>query len=299
MMLEHAAGRPVDNARLGILLMVIASALWTLHDAVSKDLAAQYSVFQILFIRSLFAFVPLLVFAWRDGGLATLRTRRPFANIGRGIVGVTSFTLFLLALPLMPLANVFAIGMSAPLVITALSGPLLGERVSLRQWAAVLVGFAAVLVMLRPGGDMVPLAVALVLASNLCYAVGMMLTRTLGRTESAATMTLFGSTVFLLVGAAVTPFVWVTPALGDLALMAFIGLIAGLAQYSMTQAFRIAPPATVTPFEYTCMVWAVILGFAIWGDVPSWTVLAGSAVIVLSGLYIVRAQAPAPPDPQS
>jgi drug/metabolite transporter (DMT)-like permease len=288
MALEGTAGRPADNARLGILLMVVASALWTLHDAISKDLTQHYSVFQILFVRSVFAFIPLLFFIWRDGGFATVATRRPLANLGRGLVGVTSFSLFLFALPLMPLANVFAIGMSSPLIITALSGPLLGERVSGRQWAAVLVGFAAVLVMLRPGGDMVPLAVALVLASNLCYALGMTLTRTLGRTESAATMTLFGSLVFLTVGATVTPFVWVTPALFDFGLMAFIGLIAGLAQYSMTQAFRIAPPATVTPFEYTCMVWAVLLGLAIWGDVPSWSVLGGATVIVLSGLYIVR-----------
>lgn len=293
MALEHAAGRPADNVRLGILLMVAASALWTLHDAVSKLLTEHYSVFQILFVRSLFAFLPLLALAWRAGGIGTLRTRRPAANLGRGIIGVTSFTLFLFALPLMPLANVFAIGMSAPLFIAALSGPLLGERVGGRQWAAVLVGFAAVLVMLRPGGDMVPLAVVLVLGSNLCYALGMTLTRTLGRSESAATMTLFGCAVFLAVGAAVSPFVWITPTLVDFALMAFIGLIAGLAQYCMTQAFRIAPPAAVTPFEYTCMVWAVVLGLAIWGDVPGWSVLAGAAVIVLSGLYILRTQAPA------
>lgn len=273
-------------------MMMAATALWAAHDAAGKWLTEEYSIFQILFMRSLFSFVPILLLARRDGGMACLRTRRLAAVLGRGCLGVTAFSLFLAALPLMPLADAYAIAMSAPLFITALSVPLLGERVGPRRWGAVLIGFAAVIFMLQPGGGpesgIVPLAAAILLASNLFYALGMMATRALGRTESAVCMTFYGGLLFLAIGAVTAPFVWVTPSPGDFALLAAVGILAGLAQYCMTQAFRIAPPATVAPFEYSAVVWAVILGFVIWGDLPGWTVSLGAAVIVLSGLYILH-----------
>ena len=295
-MVERKAALPrADSARRGILMMVIATALWSAHDAASKWLTEEYSIFQILFLRSLFALFPILLLVHREGGLAQLRTRRLAALLGRGCLGATAFGLFLAALPLMPLASAYAIAMSAPLLITALSVPLLGERVGPRRWAAVLVGFAAVLLMIRPeagdgwtGGEIPLVGAGILLVAMLFYALGMMATRALGRTESAARMTFYASLVFLAAGAATAPFVWVTPSLGDLALFAAVGLLAGLAQYCMTQAFRIAPPATVAPFEYSAMVWAVIFGFLIWGDLPGWQVSVGSAVIVLSGLYVLH-----------
>jgi drug/metabolite transporter (DMT)-like permease len=285
------ARHPADDARLGIAMMVAAAAVWALHDAASKWLAESYPVFQILLTRSVFGLLPILLIAHRTGGLGKLRSRRTAALLGRGSMGAASFILFLLALPMMPFADIFAVTMSAPLVITALSSFILREPVGWRRWSAVLVGFAAVLVIVQPEGGIVPEAAALLLASVLFYAVAMLATRRLGRTESAATMSFYSGLVFLLVGAAVAPFVWGPPPLADFALMAGTGLLAGLAQYCMTQAFRVAPPATVAPFEYTTMVWALILGYLVWGDFPSWMVLGGAVVIIASGLYVLHREA--------
>jgi drug/metabolite transporter (DMT)-like permease len=283
--------RPADNPRLGILMMVSACAVWALHDAASKWLATGYPVFQILFMRSLFALVPILLLAQRQGGLRTLRSARVGAMLGRGALGVVSFTLFLVALPMMPFADVYAIAMAGPLFITALSSLILREHVGWRRWSAVLVGFAAVLVMVQPQGGIVPAAAALLIGSVFFYALAMMATRRLGRSEAAATMSFYSGLLFLATGAATAPFVWIAPDATDFALMAGTGLLAGLAQYCMTQAFRVAPPATVSPFEYTTMVWAVLLGFLIWGDLPSLIVLGGAVVIVLSGLYVLHREA--------
>jgi drug/metabolite transporter (DMT)-like permease len=283
---SHA--HPADNPRLGILMMVVACGVWALHDAASKWLASDYSVFQILLMRSLFALVPILLLAQRQAGLRALRSRRVRAMLGRGALGVTSFTLFLVALPMMPFADVYAIVMAAPLFITALSSLMLREHVGWRRWAAVLVGFAAVVVMVQPEGGIVPEAAALLIGSVLFYALAMMATRRLGRYERATTMSFYSGLLFLAVGAASAPFVWIAPSFADFALMAATGLLAGVAQYCMTQAFIVAPPATVSPFEYTTMVWAVLLGFLVWHDFPSWIVLGGSVVIVGSGLYVLH-----------
>jgi drug/metabolite transporter (DMT)-like permease len=284
-----AAGlHTVDNPKLGILMMVTACGVWALHDAASKWLASDYAVFQILVMRSLFAFVPILLLAHHQGGLRTLRSRRVPELLGRGALGVTSFTLFLVALPMMPFADVYAIVMAGPLVITALSSLILREHVGWRRWSAVGVGFAAVVVMVQPQGGIVPEAAALLMGSVLFYALAMMATRRLGRSERATTMSFYSGLLFLAVGLVTAPFVWVPPGAGDLALMAGTGVLAGLAQYCMTEAFRVAPPATVSPFEYTTMVWAVVLGFLIWDELPTWIVLGSSVVIVLSGLYVLH-----------
>lgn len=284
---SHAAPQ-ADNPALGILLMCAAAGLWVLHDAISKWLTESYSIFQVLFMRSLFAFLPLTVFLQREQGFAGLVTPRLWAIIGRGCLGLASFGLFLAALPRMPLADVFAIVMSAPLVIAALSMPLLGERVGARRWMAVLIGFGAVLFMVRPAGGLEPIGALLVLGSVIFYALAMIATRVIGRAESASTMSFYTSAVFLAFGAATTPFVWRDPSAFDLLLMVGTGLLAGSAQYCMTQAFRIAPVAVVAPYEYTSMVWALLLGFLIWGDVPGTAVIGGALVIVASGLYVLH-----------
>jgi len=196
--------------------------------------------------------------------------------------------LFLAALPLMPLTDIFAIVMSAPLLITALSAPLLKEPVGFRRWMAVLVGFSAVLVMVRPGGDIDPLAALLVMGSVITYAFAMILTRRLGSTESAGAMTFFSALVFLAVGLIAAPFSWTQPTLIGLLLMAATGLLAGSAQYCLTEAFRIAPPSVIAPFEYTSLLWAMLFGFLVWGDVPTLLVLVSAAVVIASGIYVLH-----------
>jgi drug/metabolite transporter (DMT)-like permease len=292
-----------DNSARGVLLMSFAAFLWVLHDAISKWLVEDYSIYQVLLVRTLFSLLPIAIVVRREGGYPRLRGSRVWVCLGRGCLAVASFSLFLAALPEMALAEVFAIVMSAPLLISALSALLLKERVGPRRWIAVLVGFSAVLVMVRPGGNLAAAGALYVLASVVVYSLAMILTRRLGSTESAGAMTFYSALVFLGVGVIAAPFTWKPPGATAMLLMAATGVLAGSAQYCMTEAFRIAPPSVVAPFEYTSLIWAMLLGFIVWDDVPGALVLASAGVVIVSGIYVLhdevaerrRERAAAPP----
>lgn len=277
-----------DNSTLGVLLMSLAAFLWVLHDTISKWVMDDYSIYQVLLLRTIFSLLPIAIVLRREGGMIRLRSSKVWVCLGRGCLAVACFMLFLAALPLMPLTDIFAIVMSAPLLISALSALLLKETVGFRRWIAVLIGFSAVLVMVRPGGHIDPIAALLVMGSVITYAFAMVLTRRLGTTESAGAMTFYTALVFLAVGLIAAPFTWVQPTLIGLLLMAATGLLAGSAQYCLTEAFRIAPPSVVAPFEYTSLIWAMLFGFLVWGDVPTTLVLVSAAVVIASGLYVLH-----------
>jgi drug/metabolite transporter (DMT)-like permease len=277
-----------DNASLGVVLMTFAAFVWVLHDAVSKWLMQDYSIYQVLLLRTVFSLFPILFVVRREGGYIRLRNSRVWICLFRGCLAVACFTLFLAALPLMPLTDIFAIVMSAPLLIYALSSLILKESVGLRRWVAVSIGFIAVLVMVRPEGDVFSPGALYVVGSVVAYSFAMILTRVLGSTETSGAMTFYSSLVFLTVGLIAAPFTWIQPTPIGWALMAATGLLAGAAQYCMTEAFRIAPPSVVAPFEYTSLFWAMLFGYFVWGDVPSGLVLAGSAVVVVSGIYVLH-----------
>ncbi len=277
-----------DNFSLGALLMSFAAFLWVLHDAISKWLMQDYSIYQVLLLRTVFSLLPILIVVRREGGYRRLRGARVWVCLGRGCLAVACFGLFLAALPLMPLTDAFAIVMSAPLLISALSALVLKERVGFRRWAAVLVGFSAVLVMVRPGGDIASSGALFVVGSVVAYSFAMILTRRLGSTESAGAMTFYSALVFLAVGLIAAPFSWIQPTPIGMLLMAATGVLAGSAQYCLTEAFRIAPPSVVAPFEYTSLLWAMLFGFLVWGDVPSTLVLVSAAVVIASGIDLLR-----------
>ena len=277
-----------DNSTLGVLLMSLAAFLWVLHDAISKWLMQDYSIYQVLLLRTVFSLLPILIVLRHEGGTVRLRNARVWVCLGRGCLAVACFALFLAALPLMPLTDIFAIVMSAPLLISALSALVLKERVTFRRWVAILVGFSAVLVMVRPGGDVISPGALLVVGSVVVYSFAMILTRRLGSTESAGAMTFYSALVFLAVGLIAAPFSWIRPTPIAMLLMAATGLLAGSAQYCLTEAFRIAPPSLVAPFEYTSLLWAMLFGFLVWGDVPTTLVLVSAAVVIVSGIYVLH-----------
>jgi drug/metabolite transporter (DMT)-like permease len=277
-----------DNSTLGVSLMSFAAFLWVLHDAISKWVMQDYSIYQVLLLRTVFSLLPILIVVRHEGGYNRLRDARVWICLGRGCLAVSCFALFLAALPLMPLADIFAIAMSAPLLISALSALVLKEPVGFRRWMAVLVGFSAVLVMVRPGGDVNSQGALLVVGSVVVYSFLMILTRKLGCTESAGTMTFYSALVFLAVGLIAAPFTWIPPTPTAFLLMAATGLLAGSAQYCLTEAFRIATPSLVAPFEYTSLLWAMLFGFLVWGDVPTALVLMSAAVVIVSGLYVLH-----------
>ena len=274
----------------GIGFMLLAVTLYGFMDALIKYQAARYPVVEVMFFRSLFALVPL---AWlvRRGGLSSLRTRQPRLQAVRAIIGFISLICFIEAFALMPLADVVAIGFAAPLFITALSVPLLGEQVGWRRWSAVLVGFLGVLIMVRPGSGLLGIGAVVALLGTLTYALSIITIRRLSATDGNAP-TVASFTVFAVVATgAVLPFFWVTPATGDWVMLVAIGLLGGAAQIAFTHAFSLAPPVIVAPFDYANMLLATMLGYLIWGDVPTATILAGAVLVIASGLYIVYREA--------
>lgn len=276
----------------GIAYALLGVFLFSAHDVLVKWLVADYPVLEIIFFRSLAALIPCALFVRREGGVRALRTRRRSLLLLRGLLGVSAFGPFYLAYAFLPLADVIAIGFSAPLFVTALSAPLLGEKVGWRRWAAVVVGFLGVLVMVRPGSTMFEAAALLALAGSALYALAMIVTRRLVATETTAAVIVFANLVYIAVGGLSLPFRWVAPSAGDALLLAALGLITGCAQFWMTQAYRYARAATVAPFDYTALIWAVLFGYLIWGDVPGVGVALGASLVIATGLYILRREAP-------
>lgn len=277
-----------DNPTIGILAFNCGLFLWVVHDAISKWLIETYPAFEIMFLRSLIA-LPLimLIVRWEQGRL-DLRTNRFWTLVARGLLSVASFTMFLYGLKLMLLADAFAISMSGPLFIAALAGPLLKEPATRRQWIAVLVGFAAVLVMVRPGGSISLPGALVMIGATMLFALSVISTRLLGRTESAGVISVFVMGMFVMAGAAAMPFMWITPTPVDMIVMVVIGVLSAGAMYCTIFSFRIAPPALLGPFQYTALVWALLIGYLWWGDTPGATVLAAGGVVVASGLYVLR-----------
>ena len=274
----------------GILMMVLAVFLFTCMDAVVKWVGQTYPTGQIVFFRNLLAFLPVLLFVGRTGGVAVLRTTRLGGHFLRGIVGLAAMASFFAAYALLPLGEAVAIGMSGPIFMTALSMPLLGEQVGVRRWSAVVVGFMGVLLMTRPGAEALAPGALLALSGAVFYALAMISIRKLSRTEHPTAIVFYFTLFATLAAAASLPFgQWITPkSLTDLGLLITIGLIGGFAQFAMTHAFRLAPIAIVAPFDYLAVVFAMVLGYAVWGDLPDAWILGGAAVVILSGLYILH-----------
>lgn len=275
------------NIRYGILCIIGAALLFTSSHAAIKMEASSFHVVQLVFFRSFFAFLPLAPFIFRSG-VDLLKTRRPGLHAGRCVAGITSMFAYFYALGFLPLADLTAINFTMPLFVTALSVPLLGERVGWRRWTAVAVGFGGVLLITRPGAGMLDPMVLIALFSAFGYAVAVICMRRLGSTDSSATTTFYFTAVSAVISGVLLPFYWQTPSGIEWVVLIMIGVVSGGAQLMMTLGYRFAPAAIVAPFDYIALVWAALLGFVIWGDVPTAWVVSGAAVVIASGLYILR-----------
>lgn len=274
----------------GIACMVIGGALLTLNDAVVKWLSDSYPVGEILFVRGLFVFIPVALIAWRMGGLSALTIHHVGAQSARAGLTVISTVFYLVALTVMPLADVVAVAFAGPLFLTALAVPLLGEPVGWRRWSAVTVGFAGILVMFRPGGEALHWVALLPLIGALLSAVRDIITRRLTATV-AVTETSVGILCYTTIGVTLAGLTthaagWRMPAPGDMTLLALSGFLIGAAQYLLIEAFRLAQAGLVAPFRYANVIWAVLFGFLIWGDLPDRWMLLGATLVIGSGLYI-------------
>jgi drug/metabolite transporter (DMT)-like permease len=277
----------VDRPALGIVLMIAGIAGFAVMDATIKWLTADYPVTQVVALRSWFGLPFLCLLALYEGGLKALKTRRPLVHIGRyTLVLALSFSFFW-ALSQMKLVDAIAITFAAPILITALSVPLLKEPVGLHRWLAISIGFCGVLIMLRPGAGVFQWAALVVLGSAVVYALLMITTRAFKSTESTAALMLYPQLGMSLTGIVFAPLFWVTPNLSDLGLFALAGMFGSVGVVCLTNAFRLAPAATISPFEYTALIWATLLGFLLWDELPDTYTLIGTGIVITSGLYII------------
>ena len=280
-----------DRVGHGILCMLAAITAMSMMDAIAKWLGAGYPIVELVFFRYLFALVPILFVVWQGGGLAALRFHWRLGHLLRGAFGLGAVFCFFMGLRYLPLAEAMSIGFAAPLFVTALSVPLLGERVGPRRWGAVAAGFLGVLVMTRPGAEAFRPEALFILAAALCYALAMLVTRRLARTDTTPAIMLANTAFSLVVSGLALPFGWRTPLGEDLLMFAAMGLIGGTGMYFMTQAYRYAPAAVVAPFDYTALLWGTLLGWLVWHELPGPNVWLGAVIVVASGLYIIHREA--------
>ncbi len=284
-----ADGAPIQRIGAGIAFRVGAMVCMAGLFAIVKWASLKgVPVFEILFFRNAFAFIPLGIYIARTTGPSILRTTRPGAHMTRAAVGLTGMIGGFVAVAHLPLTEATALSFSAPLFMTAMSAVILHEHVGRHRWAAVGVGFLGVLIMVRPDPThMVSIGTIFGLIGAVGSAGAMIAIRQIGRTEPGPRIVFYFTLAGALVGLASLPFGWVMPDPLTLALLVCAGLLGGVGQLLLTQALRVAPVAAVAPFDYTQLVWAGLIAFLVWGEIPRPAMLAGAAVVAASGLYIV------------
>jgi drug/metabolite transporter (DMT)-like permease len=287
--IPDAAARERAQRLTGIALMCAAVACFSLLDTTAKYLNLYMSTLQVVWARYTGAFlIPFVVSnPWTRPGLT--RTARPALQIGRSVLLLGSTVCNFIALRYLQLDETIALAFSMPFFVAALSGPILGEWVRWRRWTAIMVGFAGVIVVARPGPDTFQPAAVLSIAAALCYALYAIITRILARTDSNETTLFYSNVVGAVVLLPVVPFVWTTPS--DplvIALMVATGAIGSLGHYFLIAGHRLAPAAVLSPFVYSEIVWVIVLGYLVFGDLPNRWTLVGCTIIVASGLYLLH-----------
>ncbi|CAM5764424.1 DMT transporter permease [Labrys miyagiensis] len=289
------AGIGIVSVRMGIALYLTGVFFFALNDALGKWLVADYSVGQLMLLRSVGAAVVLLPLAWHlkvdlfDFSQWRLQIVRILCMAGDTFA-------FYYATRTMPLADVMTFYMAAPLIITALSVPLLGERVEPFRWAAVLAGFIGVLIALQPSAALFSSASPIALFGAVMFGLAVTVTRRLRRTHWLP-LVVWQFAGAAVIGGATLPFAWTTPDWFDTGLMFLVGIVAMLCFICITRALSMAPAATLAPFQYSAMVWATLMGWLVWRDIPTLPIVVGNVIIIGSGLFVFymdRAARPVP-----
>ncbi len=270
--------------------MCASILLFAVMDTIVKWLGAHYPTSQIVFFRCVLALPFIVILIIQAGGIQIVRTQQSGVHFLRAFCGVLSMALAFWGFSQMRLADAIAILFAAPILMTALSVPLLRERVGPRRWAAVFVGFIGVMVVVNPGGGVFDWAAIVVLIAAALMALAMIIIRKLAATESAVSITfwftvagcIFGTIWVMIEG-------WVPPvSLRDWGLLVSVGLLGSVAQYLMTVSFRHAEVALLAPLEYMSIFWTTLLAYWIWAEIPTFRVFVGAGIVIASGLYIVH-----------
>lgn len=279
--------RPTPHGYMGPLLALVAFGIFSTHDVFIKLLGGIYSPIQIVFFSVLFSFPLATVFLLRDTTSDTLLPKHPYWMAARTVAAViTGFSAFY-AFSVLPLAQTYAIIFASPLLITILAIPILGEKVRLRRWLAVLVGLAGVLIVLQPGQVPLELGHLAALAAAFFGAFASIIVRKIGREERTVVILLYPMVANFLVMGALLPLVYVPMPIEHIGMIAIVALFAWIAGRFLIAAYRAGEAATVAPMQYSQILWAALYGTLFFGETPESNTLIGAAVIIASGLYIV------------
>jgi S-adenosylmethionine uptake transporter len=286
----NALRNPANQILLGVLLMLGGDFMFSLNDAMGKWLVVTLSVGQVVFIRSFGAFIILGPMIARQGTRALFDLDRPWLQLARATLTAVETALFYASVYYLPLADVFSFYMAGPIYVAALSHVLLGEKVGWRRWAAILVGFVGVLIMLQPSADF-SLASIYAVAGSILFALTIILGRIL-RGTSDTTLVTWQTICSLILGAGMVLVLggWQAPTSVEWAGMLLLGIVSCLAHLMIVRALKLAPAALLAPLHYTLLLWAVVFGWVFFGDVPGTRILVGSAIVVLAGLFIFHRQ---------
>lgn len=303
----HPPAVPHTNT-LGIIYLCLGVFVFSLQDAVIKQVSGNYPLTQVVSMRSVVAIPILLALVQFDVGWRALRPSQFGAVLARSVILLLSYTFYFLAFPALPLVYAVALYFTVPLFVTALAGPILGEYSGVKVWSAIAIGFVGVLIILQPGSGLFEPAAFLSLLSACMYATAMLMGRRIGGGAASSVMSFHQNWVYLAGALAIAALAglsglaehvqhpslvflfrpWVWPSLGDSLLIGSCGVIAAVGMVLLTNAYRVARANLVTSFEYTGVLWAPLWGFLFFSEVPRLTTILGGALIVGAGLIAVR-----------
>jgi drug/metabolite transporter (DMT)-like permease len=276
-----------DNVPRGILFMIAATLLFAISSAIAKWQVAIYPVGEVMFFRSFSSLLVCAIYILPVTGLSVFATQRPRDHVARGLSQSISQTFTVIALGLMPLAGAIAINFSAPLWSALLSVIWLKERAGPARWGVLLFGFCGVLIVTHPGTDSLQIGALFALANAIMYGSVTVAVRGMAKTESADTLLMWQMVTIAVFHAFLLVFGFKQPSPADAAMLVGSGVANAIGQYLWTRALHLAPTTAVSPFYYFLLVWALAIGFVIWGDVPTIGLILGSVIVVVSGLFLL------------
>ena len=280
----------MNDALRGILFSIAATLIFSVSDAIGKHIAMAYGPLMVSFARFVFSFATiLLIFPLRLG--EAVRTKRPGLQVARSLAVIGANTLFFFGLRYNPLADMVAIGAATPFITTVLAIVLLGEKVGVRRWTAMGVGFVGLLIIVRPGFEVRDWTYFMPIVSGTFWSVYVILTRKLGGIDSPLTLLFYAPLAGSLVVGAATPLYWEAPQGFDWALLIVIGTCATVGHLVLIKAYRLAAASVIAPYAYINIVFATIIGYVVFGDFPDQWTLVGTGIVVCSGIYVFYREA--------
>ncbi|MCX5496912.1 DMT family transporter [Kaistia dalseonensis] len=285
---QAPSGDQAERILLGLSVSLVGNLMFATSDAIVKTLSGRYSVFQLVVTQAVFALVPLIIMVIRDGDWRQIRVQHPRLVFLRGLLAGTGTVFGFFAFSQLPLAETYSIFFCTPILVTILSIPILGERVGLHRWGAVILGLVGVIVMVRPGFATLHLGHAAALMASIIGAFTVLVMRRIAREERHAVMVMAVITGLIVVGLPGMIMTFRLPSPQDMLLFACGGLLMGSGQFFVVRSLSLAPASVIAPMQYSMMIWAIIYGLLLFGTAVDPFVVFGAMIVISSGLYIMH-----------